>query len=216
MPRAKWTPEMEEAMRRRYPVEPTDTLAASLGMSVPQVYRKAEHLGLTKTREYIAAQTMARLNITLAAGMNTRFGPGQEPWNKGKAYSAGGRSIETRFKPGHKPPSTQPVGATKTDKDGNLLLKVAETGHRHTDWIAVHRKAWEDANGPTPPGHIVVFKPGCRTAVLEHITADKVECISRGENMRRNTVHRLPKELAEIIQLQGALRRQINKRTKKT
>ena len=45
------------------------------------------------------------------------------------------------------------------------------------------------------------------------ITPDVVECISRRENMLRNSVHtRLPKPLASLVQLRGALQRQINRR----
>ncbi len=49
---------------------------------------------------------------------------------------------------------------------------------------------------------------------MEHITLDRLECITRRENMARNTVHNLPKELARLVQLQGAVKRQINKRSK--
>jgi hypothetical protein len=52
-----------------------------------------------------------------------------------------------------------------------------------------------------------------RTTVLEDITADKVECISRSENMRRNSYHRYGQEIARLVQLRGALTRQINKRS---
>jgi hypothetical protein len=65
-----------------------------------------------------------------------------------------------------------------------------------------------------PAGHIVVFKPGQRTKELNEITADRVECISFAENMKRNTRHNLPKPLSDLIALRGALTRQINKRTK--
>ncbi|CAB3960116.1 hypothetical protein LMG7053_06166 [Achromobacter ruhlandii] len=48
-----------------------------------------------------------------------------------------------------------------------------------------------------------------RTADVDLITADKVECISFAENMRRNTLHRYPKEIAHAIQMRGALNRRI-------
>jgi hypothetical protein len=47
------------------------------------------------------------------------------------------------------------------------------------------------------------------------ITLGRLELISRAENMRRNSYHtRYPKEVAQLIQLRGALNRQINKRLK--
>ena len=44
------------------------------------------------------------------------------------------------------------------------------------------------------------------------VRLDNLECITRRENMARNTVHNLPKPLAETIQLLGALNRQIRRR----
>jgi hypothetical protein len=71
-----------------------------------------------------------------------------------------------------------------------------------------------EVNGPLPPKHIVVFKPGMRTNVLEEITVDRVECISLAENLKRNTRHNLPPELNQVVQLRAVLTRQINKRIK--
>ena len=48
--------------------------------------------------------------------------------------------------------------------------------------------------------------------VLKEITLDKVECISLADNMRRNTCHQYGPEIAKLIQLRGAVTRQINKR----
>jgi hypothetical protein len=49
-------------------------------------------------------------------------------------------------------------------------------------------------------GHIVVFKAGVKKdAKLAPVIAD-LECITRAENMRRNTYHRYPKEIARLIQ----------------
>ncbi|WP_175224082.1 HAD domain-containing protein, partial [Achromobacter ruhlandii] len=42
-------------------------------------------------------------------------------------------------------------------------------------------------------------KPGMRTADVDLITADKVECISFAENMRRNTLHRYPKDIDGVL-----------------
>jgi hypothetical protein len=55
---------------------------------------------------------------------------------------------------------------------------------------------------------VIVFKDKNR----EHIEIENLECISRRDLMLRNTVHRLPKELVQVVQLKGALQRQINNR----
>ena len=52
------------------------------------------------------------------------------------------------------------------------------------------------------------------TTEPDQITADRVECITRAENMRRNTYHRYGPEVAKLVQLRGAINRQIRKREK--
>jgi hypothetical protein len=78
-------------------------------------------------------------------------------------------------------------------------------------WVAVHRIVWEAAHGPIPAGHIVCFKPGKKTAVLEEVTSDRLECITRAENARRNHPRNHSPELARLVQLKGAITRQVNR-----
>jgi hypothetical protein len=69
---------------------------------------------------------------------------------------------------------------------------------------------WERDVGPIAPGHIVVFRPGMRTTDPALITVARLECISRAENVRRNSMHQLPRELRELVHLRGRLTRAIN------
>lgn len=99
--------------------------------------------------------------------------------------------------------------------EGQLQKKVNDGFPYMRRWVAVQRLVWEAANGPIPPGHIVVFKDGRIRTEEAQITLGVLELISRGENMRRNSVHtRYPKEVALLVQLRGAINRQINKRAK--
>ncbi|MNR62573.1 hypothetical protein D3C85_1846370 [compost metagenome] len=50
-----------------------------------------------------------------------------------------------------------------------------------------------------------------RTNVLEEITADRLECITRGENAERNHPRARSPELAKLVQLKGAITRQVNR-----
>ncbi len=68
---------------------------------------------------------------------------------------------------------------------------------------------WERAHGLIPVRHCVIFINGDS----RDIRLDNLACISRRELMGRNTVHNLPAPLPQTIQLLGALRRQINRRT---
>jgi hypothetical protein len=211
-PRTRWTPEMDQTVRTRYPNEKTADIAAAMGLSEAKVYCRASLLGVKKSDEFMSSVLSGRLTRAHEKGRTTYFQKGMVPWNKGmKGLIIGGEG--TQFKAGMAP-HTREIGSLKISKDGTLLQKVSnDKGNNSKRWRGVHELVWIAANGPLPPGHIVVFKPGCRTAVLEEITIDKVECISLVENMKRNTRHNLPKPLADLIAVRAALTRQINKRS---
>lgn len=213
-PRTVWTVEMVDVLRQFYQNFKTADVATMLGVSEGRAYQKANALGLKKSEAYLASPAACRLRRGDNVGAEHRFKSGQTSWNKGTNFAAGGRSLETRFKPGQLPKNTLPIGAYRVDKDGALQRKISnDKGNSSKRWRGVHELVWIAANGPLPAKHIVVFKPGMRTNVIEEITLERVECVSLTENMRRNTIHNMPKELAEVAQLRGALNRQINKRT---
>lgn len=139
------------------------------------------------------------------------------PWNKGTHFIAGGRSADTRFGKGMKLHTWVPVGTYRIVPDGILEQKVNDKpGPNHVRWHPVHRIVWEATHGPVPAGHAVVFKAGRRTNVLEQITVDKLDCITRQQLMQRNSMHaRLPPELANAVQLLGALKRKIRETAEK-
>ena len=120
-------------------------------------------------------------------------------------------------KKGRKPQEAsnyQPIGTLRVcAKDGYLQRKVSDDTSINPAqrWEFVHRSVWVAANGPIPPGHIVVFKRGMVTAVLEDITTERLECITRAENMRRNSYHTRHPEMVKLYQLKGAINRQTNR-----
>lgn len=216
--RRPWTPIELDLLRDLYPDVPCADIAALLERHPGSVYYAATSRGLQKSDEFHASDLSGRIlrgkiDPRMVAG---RFKPGMTPWNTGIRYVAGGRSAETRFKPGTKPAKTAPVGAYRLlkEKTGKVHLerKTSETsGPNHMRWTPVSRLVWEAANGPVPDGHLVVFKRGMHTAVLEEITLDRVECISRAEHARRNHPAQRDPELAKLIQLKGAITRQVNR-----
>lgn len=213
--RRPWIPAEVRSLRKIYPHIRTADVALILGRNERSIQNKVNHLGLKKSRAFQNSSLSGRVFKGRHDGRGScaRFNKGHKPWNTGIHYEAGGRSPLTRFKKGSKPHNTKPIGSLRFTKDGTLQRKVSNArGNNTKRWRGVHELVWIEANGPVPPGHIVVFKPGMRTNVLHEITPDRVECISWVENMRRNTYHRYPKELARVIQLRGALNRQINKR----
>lgn len=204
-------------LRKLYPDFAAQVVATALGRGIKSVYSKANELGLKKSAEFFSTDASGRVarGKQHPAMVASQFKNGMAPWNAGKkGWQAGGRSHETRFKPGR--PATEarnyaPIGSLRISKDGYLERKVNDTHPVHTRrWVAVHRLVWEAANGPITNGWIVVFK-GARTTVEAEITADKLECISRAEHVRRNHPRTKHPELGRLVQLKGAITRQVNR-----
>lgn len=218
-PSVKYTPEQIEAIRTRYPHERTDNIARSIGLTTDQVYKRAAALGLCKTPEYLASPEACRLSGKNQNSVACRFPKGHVPANKGTRFPgwAAGRMAETQFKKGQRPHTWRPIGAERLSKEGYLQVKLRETGVSRHDYVPVHHLVWELHHGSIPDGHRITFKDGDKT----HITIDNLEAVSIADMMRRNTIHNLPEELKEVLQLQGNLNRRITcherrKRTQKT
>jgi hypothetical protein len=114
----------------------------------------------------------------------------------------------------------KPIGTERISKDGYLERKTHDAlpdglsrdeanRLRQRRWKPVHVIVWESAHGPRPKDHVIAFKNGNKA----DIRLDNLECISRADWMKRNTIHNLPEPVARAVQLLGALNRQIRKRT---
>lgn len=223
-PRRFWTAAELQLLRKDYPDTKTEFIANSLGRDIGAVYQKAAQLGLKKSETFLASDLAGRVqrgkqNEAMKA---SQFRPGQKPWNTGLKGSTGVQEgcRATQFKkgrPANEARNYKPIGSHRLSKDGYLEQKVTDDPSivPARRWAGVHRLVWEAANGPVPSGHAVAFKPGRQTIDPELITLDALELVTRQELMRRNSVHtNYPPEVARVMQLRGALTRQINKRSK--
>ena len=210
LPHRKWQPWELDVLRVQYPVMLTATIAAIFERPASHIYAMAQRLGVKKSAEFQASAASGRLDGK--RGYGSRFVKGMEPPNKGLRRPGWhrGRMKETQFKKGHRPHTWKPIGTEKVDSDGYLRRKLTDTGYPPKDWVAVHRINWEAAHGPIPKGHMVIFRDGNK----KNVAVENLECISFKEQMRRNTLHRLPKPIAHAYQLLGAVKRQINRRTR--
>jgi hypothetical protein len=217
--RHHWTPATTRILCDLYPDVPAADVAALLGCGLSTVYNKAFELRLKKSESFKASDMSARIQRGQhsAAMIATRFKPGSVPHNKGKPGITGHHpnTRRTQFKPGRAPeanPNYVPIGSLRFSKDGYLERKVNDTHPVPARrWVGVHRLVWEAAHGTIPARSIVVFKPGQRTANERDITADRLECITRAENARRNHPRTKHPELGRLIQLKGAITRQVNR-----
>lgn len=201
-----WTQQEIAYLREVYADTPTAYIARNLVLSVHQIYSKANHLGLNKSAEFLKTPDSGRLMRGSSVGQSGRFLPGLSPWNKGmKGLDIGGKA--TRFKKGRLPHTWKPIGSERVS-EGYLQRKLTETGYPPRDWVCVHHIVWREAGRDIPQGHVLVFKDNNR----RNFALDNLELISRRELMLRNTVHNYGPEVAQLMQLRGAITRQINKR----
>lgn len=165
----RWTPEEIEFIRlcvRKNPVK-----------DVPDLYLKT--YGRRISHDQVKG-VMARYGIK--TGRTGRFAPGNRPWNDGlKGWKSGGRSVETRFKPGELRGAAksrlQPLGAERLTKNGVRQRKIRMDGPPQRRWKSVHSLLWEEHNGPIPSGHVVIFIDGDH----DNITLDNLALVSRAE-----------------------------------
>ncbi len=213
MKRRGWTVIEDECMRRFYPHLTGADMADVLKRTRSSVFQRARLLGLEKSPEFLASDRSGRVHRGKSdprmAG--TQFKPGLEPWNKGKKGVNGNSA--SRFKPGQMPQTWKPVGSIRMERDGPKV-KVSDTREKAKDWRYVHHLVWEAANGPAPAGMVIAFKPGMKTNDPEEITADRLECIDRAELARRNHPRARSPEIGRLIQLKGAITRQVNRITR--
>jgi hypothetical protein len=190
-----------------YPDKKTATIAALVGKSIPQIYAKAAILGIKKSAAYLESPAAGR--TTRQQGIGTRFTKGHTTWNKGQKFVAGGKSVQTQFKPGSKPHNHKPIGHERITTDGFYQRKVTDTGCTRKDYVNISHIVWIAEHGAIPQGHIIRHKDGNN----QNCELSNLQCISKADNMRLNTYHNYPAPIPQLIQLRGALNRKINNRS---
>jgi hypothetical protein len=195
---------MNDIIRERYPFEPTKKIADDLGLSESSVYNRAWSMGIKKDPKYLRR---TQFPAGYLGGKATQFQKGHTPANKGQKMSSDvyEKVAHTMFKKGIRPPNTQPIGTIHQRKDtgGKMYqyIKLADC-----DWRLLNRHTWEQQNGPIPKGMVVVYKDG------NYLNNDinNLMMITMKENMARNTIQRLPKELQQVMRLKCKLIKKIN------
>jgi hypothetical protein len=132
------------------------------------------------------ARTYIR-NHGLASGYDTRFKKGHASFNKGLKQTEfmSPEQIEnskrTRFQTGHMPHNHLDVGTVVVTTDGYLARKIAEPNQ----WEMVHRRVWENHNGPIPKGYCIIFLDGNPL----NCDISNLQMVSLAENCRMNQSH---------------------------
>ncbi len=127
-----------------------------------------------------------------------RFKKGHTPKNKGKKITeymseeALLNSKKGRFKKGNKPFNTKYNGHERINRDGYTEIRI-----KLGKYVLKHRYLWEKENGKIPAGHVVAFKDGDKN----NFSISNLECISKIENMYRNSSHNYPDEIIPSLVL---------------
>lgn len=198
-----------------YPDTHIRTLCRRFGRSRHSIYNAVHFLGLLKDPDFLLNQNRELGRRLDTFGAPHRFLKGYLPANKGLRQPGwfAGRMRETQFKKGHFPYNRDPdfyvLGALRVNADGYIDMRMSfEAGSK--GWRALHRILWEDAHGPVSPGCIVRFKDRDKL----NVELGNLELISRADNMRLNSIHKLPPPLKSTIRVLGALKRTLNRRTR--
>ena len=195
-----WPPKKVNMLKKLYPNHTNEYIAKKLDTTLGAINAKAYELKLRKDPEWHMKQS--------SKGW---FKKGHTPFNKGKEWSefmtkeGQEASRSTTFKPGSIPPNHKTVGYERKSKDGYWEVKVAEP----RTFKPKHRLLWEQHHGPIPKGVNIVFIDGnTDNIIIENLRAETI----REKFNRCCSIHTtLPPEVRELVQLKGALSRQLNK-----
>ena len=153
-----FTEEELEIIRKLYPNTPNKVIATMMPHSATSISKKANQIGLKKTKDYIRengrAVATAQWKKLKENGLelSSNFKKGHTPWCKGQKLSTEHISKLTGvFKKGNVPHNMREIGSTRFIND------YTEIKVRYHKWISLARYNWEQVHGPVP-GDMCVFK----------------------------------------------------------
>ena len=200
-----WTDEQIAYLLEHYADNTAQSVGVAIGRTTSQVHNKAYHLRLKKSPEFLAK---AGRELASKEGASVgRFKSGHQTWNKGIKGSTGlhESSHAQQFKTGQLPHNHHPIGYERLDCEGYLHRKITDTGHTKRDYRLVHHIAWQSVHGEIPKGCYIVFVDGNKS----NFDISNLACLTKAENMKRNTIHRFSPELKEAIRLVRKLQKLI-------
>jgi hypothetical protein len=207
---AEYSTSLIDEVKRRYPTDDTKQIASDLNISIDYIYKIAARFKVKKCQAYLDDWRLSGRGRMIEHGKAHQFKKGHKSWNKDKSpkdympAESYDKIKPTQFKKGGLPPNTKHDGAIslRHDKTGvkYYYIRIAKA-----KWVLLHQKIYQDAYGPIPKNHIIVFKD--RNPL--NVTLDNLECITREENMHRNSFHRLSPEIKQTIKVLTKLKKTI-------
>lgn len=138
-----------------------------------------------------------------------RWEKGHIPWSKGRKLEPTESQKRTQFKTGNKPHNYLPIGSKvkAVMRDGTYFWKVKTADP--DQWEFIHRKTWEEVNGPIPDDSCICFLDGNR----DNCSIDNLKCIKKGilSQMNRSGLWTSDQELTETAINVATLKNRVNK-----
>lgn len=164
----RWTTEQHEYM--------TATVPGNSHAEIRRLFNERFGLDLTdsQVKGYIARHK-------LHTGRTGKFKKGMVPFNKGLKGQCAPGSEKGWFKKGGFSHNRVPVGTERITEDGYLEVKYRD-GHGVRNWRTKHSLLWEEANGPVPESHCVIFADGDK----ENMNPENLMLVDRKDLVRMN------------------------------
>ena len=193
-----------------YPNHKAEFIAEKFGVPVSKIYKTAARYKIKKSPEFLSSPNSGRIQKGQHLSPETRFKKGSKVATKVKRMEAFFKKEmkmkkwrDGLWKKGHKPINTAKDGDIRWREGlGYFHIRISED-----NWVLYHRFLWEQTYGKIPEGFNIVFVDGNR----KNCDISNLKCISDAELASLNTIQRYPKELVQLMQLNGKLKKQIDK-----
>lgn len=170
-------------MYKKYPAEVVEYVRSLAGKYYKTGIAKLvnEKFGLTLNKDNI--RSIFRY-YHIKSELDGRFTKGKEPWNKGKVMKPETKEklLKTLFHKGNVPWTYREIGSIRTNKEGHVIIKVAETGRKSADWRPLKNIVWELRYGKVPAGKIITMLDGNKY----NFNPSNLACITQRENAMLN------------------------------
>jgi hypothetical protein len=198
--RKYWTDAEIQELKTLYPNNYSIDIANHFGVDIRKVYSIAFRFRLKKSTEFLKMELARQASRIKEAGKAFHYKPGHISQNKGQKMSKEvyKKCSATMFKKNSTPHNTKYDGYERTTVDGYIEVRVKKGVFK-----LKHRIIYEQHYGPIPKNMYVIFKDKNQS----NFDIDNLELLSKQEHMARNTFHRFPKELKEIIHLNKKLKK---------
>ncbi len=205
--RTTFTDEEDQFIKENYLTMPVKTIGRHLNRSGCGISGRLKKLNLDIPVHLIEKRKK-----------DSVFKPGIIPFNKGKKITdfmspeAIEHSKMHRFKKGNIPRNALPVGTEvlrENKKSGRFYTMIKVPGEKKLKFKHVH--VWETYhNKKVLPDQNIIFIDGN----TQNFDPKNLTSLNREELMKRNTIHKYPESMREIMYLKGRITREINKHLK--